>query len=156
EGEYEAPQAGEALKYFDKNISPTLTQIATLRGDCSEPWQHIKKQLHMPRPVMNFLNSLRNIDDDAKLDHYLLALFDGLEHLGYRRPVNLLTMAEDGSDLPPALRGDGGFEASEEELAKQSNRPSTEKTKAEAETAAETQKLRKPTHGDTEMREAVH
>lgn len=139
EGEYQKAQTAEGLKYHKTNIQPNLTKIDTLRGEVSEPWQHITKRLHVPRPVMNFLLTLDKMDDDAKQQHTIDALFDGLAHLGFRRSEDLVTMAQKGDDadeLPP-IDDEEEFEASEAEIAQQAARPSTEKAKADAEAKAQ-------------------
>ena len=155
EGEYSQPNAAAAFKHHKDHIAPKLAKIDTLKGECSEPWQHIKKHTHMPRPVMNFLLNIEGIEDDAKQQHHIDALFDGLEALGLSRTPDLVTMSQGASDLP-GLEDDDDFEASPEEIAKQKARPSTEKAKADKEAAAEKSHGSKPTHGDVKMAEAVH
>jgi hypothetical protein len=150
-GEYQRPDAAKAFEIYDKYIAPKKAAISTLTGDCSQPWQDIKKVAHFPRSVMNFLLALENIDDDAKRDHHLLALSSGLAHRKLFLPRDLVTMAdgEDGGDVVPTgerprmkLVGiDDDFEASEEELAAQAHRPSVEKAKADAEAAAEAETI---------------
>jgi hypothetical protein len=142
-GEYVRPDAAKAFDIYDKQIAPKKAHISTLTGDCSQPWQDIKDHAHFPRPVMNFLLNLEGIDDDAKRDHYLLALREGLTHRKLFLPTDLVTMAngEDGGDVvPTATRQrphltaiDGGGEpdfdeASDEELAAQEGRPSLTET----------------------------
>lgn len=134
--EYKKPDAAKAFDIYDHQIKPKLTKIDTARGECSQPWQDIKEHANFPRPVMNFIIALENIDDDAKRDHYLMALSEGLQHRRLFLPRDLVTMAdgEDGGaivqseDRPkPRLVGiddesDDEFEASEEELAGQKPR----------------------------------
>lgn len=96
-GEYKRPDAAKAFDIYDKQIKPKLTKIDTARGELSQPWQDIKEHAHFPRPVMNFLISLENIEDEAKRDHYLLALSDGLRHRKLFLPRDLVTMS-DGTD----------------------------------------------------------
>lgn len=154
-GEYKRPDAAKAFEIYDKYIAPKNAQISTLTGDCSQPWQDIKKNAHFPRSVMNFLLALEGIDDDAKRDHHLLALSEGLKHRKLFLPRDLVTIADgdDGADIVPTgarpkpflaavgttnLREAVGFtEADEEELSQQTGRPSVERAKAEAEAAAE-------------------
>jgi hypothetical protein len=130
-GEYAAPDAKAAFKHHREHIAPKLTQIDTLRGECSEPWQHIKKHTHMPRPVMNFLINLQNIDDDAKQQHHIDALFDGLAALNLTRSRDMFSdgdAAED--DGLPSIDEDEDFEASAEELAQQAPRAEVQAKKA--------------------------
>lgn len=132
-GEYKRPDAARAFDIYDKYIAPKKLKISELAGDCSEPWQDIKKHAHFPRAVMNFLINLENVDDDAKRDHFLLALSEGLTHRKLFLPRDLVTIAdgEAGGDIVPTedrprmkLVGvDDDFqEASEEELAAQEGR----------------------------------
>lgn len=155
-GEYQRPDAKKAFDIYDKQIAPKKAHISTLTGDCSQPWADIKDQAHFPRPVMNFLINLLAIDDDAKRDHHLLALSEGLAHLKLFVPTDLVTTADGTARaslvptgerkrpflaaVPPSEPGDD-FEASEEELAGQRNRPSVEKARAKADAAAEDAKL---------------
>lgn len=154
-GEYQRPDAAKAFKIYDEYIAPKKAQISTLTGDCSQPWQDIKKTAHFPRSVMNFLLALENIDDDAKRDHHLLALSEGLKHRKLFVPDDLVTRSDGtaGDEVVPTaarpkpflaavgtsnLHEAIGFtEADEAELAAQKDRPSVAKAKAEAETAAE-------------------
>lgn len=101
--EYSRPDATKAFEIYDRYIAPNLAKISELSGDNSPHWKDIKKYAHYPRPVMNFLISLNNIDDDAKRDHHLLALSAGLKHLGLFLPRDLVSMAqgEDGDDIVP-------------------------------------------------------
>lgn len=151
-GEYKRPDAAKAFDIYDKQIKPKLTKIDSARGECSQPWQDIKEYANFPRQVMNFIISLDNIEDDAKRDHFLLALRDGLRHRKHFLPRDLVTMAdgEEGDDLVdteerPALKlvgiddepddgageadpsvNDEFAEATEEELAAQEGRRGTE------------------------------
>lgn len=151
-GEYKRPDAAKAFEIYDKQIKPKLTKIETARGELSQPWQDIKEHAHFPRPVMNFLIMLENIDDDAKRDHFLLALSGGLQHRKLFLPRDLVTMADgqDGAEIvqfgdrqrpqlatlqmgvpsdgtETDLADAGEFEeASEEELAAQEGRPSND------------------------------
>lgn len=164
-GEYQRPDAAKAFKIYDEHIAPKKAQISTLTGDCSEPWQTIKKVAHFPRAVMNFLIALENIDDDAKRDHHLLALNEGLKHRKLFVPDDLVTRADGnaGEEVVPTgkrqrpflaavnttdLHDAIGFtEADEAELAQQTGRPSVERANAEAEAAAEDAAVPKPGTG---------
>lgn len=101
--EYKRPDAAKAFEIYDKQIKPKLTKIDTARGECSQPWQDIKEHAHFPRPVMNFIIAMENIEDDAKRDHFLLALSAGLEVRKLFLPRDLVTMAngEDGGSVIP-------------------------------------------------------
>jgi len=142
EGEYKRPDAAKAFDIYDKQIKPKLTKIDTARGECSQPWQDIKEHANFPRPVMNFINMLDGIEDEAKRDHFLLALDAGLAHRKLFKPRDLVSMAdgaEGGSIVPsedrprPKLVGvddTNDFEASEEELAGQKPRADEAEAKA--------------------------
>lgn len=93
-GQQPRPDAAKAFEIYDKQIKPKLVKIDTARGECSQPWQDIKEHAHFPRPVMNFIIALENIDDEAKRDHYLLALSEGLRHRELFLPRDLVTMAD--------------------------------------------------------------
>lgn len=133
--EYQRPNAAAAFDIYDKQIKPKLVRIDTARGELSQPWQDIKEHAHFPRPVMNFLINLENIEDDEKRDHYLLALAGGLQHRKLFLPRDLVTMADgnEGGPIVPTGERPGlrlatdndadDFEASEDELAAQRDRP---------------------------------
>lgn len=151
-GEYQRPDAAKAFEIYDKQIAPKKAHISTLTGDCSQPWADIKDHAHFPRPVMNFLLNLEAIDDDAKRDHHLLALSEGLKHRKLYIPRDLVTIADgnDGDEIVPtgerkrphltAIDGGGEpddfDEATEEELAAQEGRPSFTAKSALADAAA--------------------
>lgn len=99
-GEYKAPDAKKAMEIYDEFIAPKLAAMATLRGDCAEPYQNIKKLAHFPRPVLNFIIALRNIDDDAKRDHYLLALHEALMVENLTLPADMVTRMAGTADGP--------------------------------------------------------
>lgn len=137
-GEYNTPDASKAFQIYDDHIAPKLAAMATLRGDCAEPWQNIKKLAHFPRPVMNFVIGLDNIDDDAKRDHYLLALHEALRIRGHALPADIATLADGsagGAVVPIGGRNapflaaittdddDEQFEATQGELDQQQGRP---------------------------------
>jgi hypothetical protein len=142
--EYKRPDAAKAFEIYDKQIKPKLTKIDTARGELSQPWQDIKEHANFPRPVMNFLIALENIEDEAKRDHFLLALSGGLEHRKLFLPRDLVTMAggEDGGPVVPSAerapfklvgvddQGDSFEEATEEELAAQKPRAEDAEAKA--------------------------
>lgn len=137
-GEYKTPDAQKAFEIHDQFIAPKVAAMATLRGDCAEPWANIKKLAHFPRPVMNFVLALDGIDDDAKRDHYLLALHEGLRLRGHVLPQDIATLADGsagGAVVPIGGRNapflaavsseedDALFEATQAELDAQEGRP---------------------------------
>lgn len=99
-GEYEKPDAAKAFEIYNKQIKPKLTHISTLTGDLSQPWDDIKEMTRMPRPVMNFIIMLLGLED-AKQDHFLLALQLGLQHceLGVV-PTDLVSTADGSAGQP--------------------------------------------------------
>lgn len=101
-GEYQRPDAAKAFEIYDKQIKPKEAHLATIKGDMSEPYQAIKDQAHFPRKVLNFIVALEN-EEDAKRDHLMLALSEGLKHRQLFLPRDLVTMAagEDGGDVIP-------------------------------------------------------
>lgn len=135
-GEYKRPNAAKAFDIYDRQIAPKMEHLATVKGDLSQPYQDIKDQANYPRKVLNFIIGLEGMED-AKRDHTLLALAEGLRHRKIFMPRDLVTMAqgEDGEQIIPTgqraggglatlMDADGDFdEASEEELAAQQDRP---------------------------------
>jgi hypothetical protein len=91
-GEYQRPDAGKAFEIYDKQIKPKLAKMDTLKGDLSQPYDDIKEQAHFPRKVLNFIVSLEG-EEDAKRDHLLLALSEGLKHRKLFLPRDLVTLA---------------------------------------------------------------
>jgi hypothetical protein len=73
-GEYKRPNAARAIEIYDEHISPKLTHINTIKGDLKEPWQMLKDEANVPRKEFNYVQSLVEEDDDAKLEHRLRAL----------------------------------------------------------------------------------
>jgi len=155
-GEYQRPDAAAACKIYDEQIKPKLTHINTLKGDLSEPWDLLKEQSRVPRVVFNFVQKLVDEDDDQKRDHMIISLNELMKARVLGLPTDLVSLSkgeEGGSAIPtldrkrPFLAGiDGGKaklaaadfdEASAEELAGQTVRPSTEADQAAAEEAAE-------------------
>lgn len=177
-GEYKRPDATRAFEIYDKQIKPKKGQMETLRGDLSDPYSLIKDQCHFPRKILDLIVFLEN-QEDAKRDHMLLALSEGLKHRKMFMPSDLVTRAngEEGGDIVPTgerpkpqlvtIAGrpatgdetdladagaevaanragpedgsnpsdgsdgdDGSFEATEEELAKQSGRGASRAKKA--------------------------
>jgi len=99
-GEYKRPDAALAFKIYDQQIKPKEAHLATIKGDMSEPYQSIKDTAHFPRKVLNFILAIES-EEDAKRDHHLLALSEGLKHRKLFLPRDLVTMAEgeDGGDI---------------------------------------------------------
>lgn len=132
--EYKRPDAAKAFDIYDKQIAPKLTHLNTLKGDLSQPYDDIKQHANFPRKILNFIVGIENEEDEAKRDHFLLALAEGLRHRNLFLPRDLVTMAngEDGDDIvPSADRDDDGLliedddefeEADEVELASQAGR----------------------------------
>lgn len=155
-GEYKRPDAAKAFDIYDKQIAPKLAKMATLKGDLSQPYDDIKEHANFPRAVLNFIVKLEDLEE-AKRDHFLLALAAGLDHRGLRLPRDLVTMAqgEDGDSIvqtgeararPHLVKtGDGEefTEASDAELAKQRDRQSNVDAQAKAEEEAEAAELAK-------------
>jgi hypothetical protein len=138
-GEYKRPNAARAIEIFDEHISPKLTHINTIKGDLKEPWQMVKDEANIPRKEFNYVQSLVEEDDDAKLEHRLRALRElliahdltiapdlvdqanghnsaNIVQFGQRRDPGLATLEDDD-----AAREED-FEASPEELAMQEGR----------------------------------
>lgn len=132
EGEYARPQAAEAIAHYDRVLAPKQVQIDKIKGEMSEPWNHNRDQFNMPKRAIKLVLALRKIDDEAKQQHEIDAIYDALAAEGFERSRDLVSMMQDGSDLPPGLEDDD-FEASSEELAAQTSRRSSAKAQAEAE-----------------------
>jgi hypothetical protein len=135
-GEYKRPDAAAAIKIYREEIAPKEAHMATIKGDLSEPRKRMKDDCHMPRKVFDFAVKLADLED-AKRDHWLLALRGLFAELKLFMPRDLVTMADgdDGNEIiptgeraKPKLATLGGkpaaddFEASEEELAQQEGR----------------------------------
>lgn len=133
-GEYSRPNAARAAEIFEDHISPKLTAINTLKGDLKEPWQMVKDEANFPRKEFNYLQSLVDEDDDAKRQHRLRALSEGLKHYGLFVEPDLVDSMEghnSGNIVPigtaskpflPGVGDDDDFEPSPEELAQQEGR----------------------------------
>lgn len=145
-GEYKRPDAKRAVEIFKKEIAPKQAHMATIKGDLSDPYKRIKDDCHFPRKVLDFLFHLEDMDE-AKRDHFLLALSLGLVELKLFMPRDLVTEAEGTAgesvvptgdrSKPKLVTVDEGFEASEAELAGQKTRPSVEEAKAAKEAEEE-------------------
>jgi hypothetical protein len=102
-GEYKGPNAKRAFEIYDEHIAPKLTQIATISGDCKEPWQMVKTEANVPRSVLNFVIKLDEEEDDAKRDHMLLSLHECLRARNLALPEDLATLANGtaGAEVVP-------------------------------------------------------
>lgn len=101
-GEYNRPDAEGAFKIYDNEIKAKNAHIQTIKGDLSDPHKRIKDDCHFPRKVLNFIVGLEDMED-AKRDHHMLALHEGLRVRGISLPDDLVTRAEgkDGDNVIP-------------------------------------------------------
>lgn len=101
-GEYSRPDAKRAIRIYKEEIAGRKARMKELQGDLSDPFKRIKDECHFPRSVLDFLMKVEG-QEDAKRDHFLLALNLGLKELGLHLPRDLATMAEgtDGGDIVP-------------------------------------------------------
>lgn len=123
EGEYKRPNAARAVEIFDEHISPKLTHIATIKGDLAEPWQMLKKEANVPRKEFNYVQSLVEEDDDAKLEHRLRALRELLVHYGLTITPDLVDVAQGHNSeniVPFGARRDPGLATLEDDNADES------------------------------------
>lgn len=102
-GEYGAPDADRAIEIFDDHIAPKLTQMNTIKGDLKEPWQMVKDEANVPRKEFNYVQSLVDEDDDAKLEHRLRALRALLSARGLTIQADLVDKAQghNSADIVP-------------------------------------------------------
>lgn len=147
-GEYSRPDAAAALEIYKSEIAPKLAHMSTIKGDLSDPYKRIKDDCNFPRKVLDFAMQLDDMED-AKRDHWLLAMSLVFNELGLFVPRDLVTMAkgEDGGNIIPfaerqssdlaTLGDDDDFEAGEDEIAAQESRPSTVAAKARSDSAKE-------------------
>lgn len=101
-GEYKRPDAAGALKIYKNEIASKHAHIATIKGDLSEPYKRIKDECNFPRKILDFLIQLDAMEE-AKRDHWLIALSAGLTELDIFMPRDLVSMAngEDGGSVIP-------------------------------------------------------
>lgn len=145
-GEYKRPDAEKALEIFESEIAPKQAHMATIKGDLSDPYKRIKDDCHVPRKILDFAIVIADLEE-AKRDHFLLALNLLFKELNVFMPSDLVTMAEGeagGNVIPLGSKpqsddlvtlseddddgdGEAPFEASEEELAKQQGRGKSKK-----------------------------
>lgn len=102
-GQYKKPDAARAFEIYDKQIKPKKAQLDTIRGDLSDPYSLIKDQCNYPRKVLDFIVALEG-EEDAKRDHMLLALSQGLALRKLYLPRDLVTMASGtaGAEIVPS------------------------------------------------------
>lgn len=149
DGEYKRPDAAAALKIFKNEIAPKMAHMATIKGDLSDPYKRIKDDCNFPRKVLDFAMQLDDMEE-AKRDHWLLALSSILNELKLFVPRDLVTMAsgDDGADGIPtgereadddlATLSDDFDEASEDEVAQQKPRADAKAKKKATEPKAGT------------------
>jgi hypothetical protein len=137
EGEYKRPNASRAIEIYDEHISPKLTHMATIKGDLKEPWQMLKDEANIPKPVFTFVQKLVEEDDDAKREHWLRSFRELCIAHGLSITPDLVDQAQGhnssnivpfgGASRPflPGVGDDDDFEASPEELAQQEGRAGT-------------------------------
>lgn len=101
-GEYKRPDAAAAFAIYDKEIAPKQAHRQTLKGDMSDPYSRIKDNCHFPRKILDFTVALEKLED-AKRDHFLLALHEAFKHRGIAMPDDLVTRAngEEGGNVIP-------------------------------------------------------
>lgn len=136
-GEYKRPDMKSAIKIYKEEVAPKKEHIATIKDDLSDPHKRIKDECHCPRKVLDFLFQLEEMED-AKRDHWLLALREGMRELKLFMPSDLVTQADGtaGADVIPSgnrqrpnlatVGGDSFDEATPEELAAQEGRAGAE------------------------------
>lgn len=95
-GEYKRPDAEAAFKIYEREIAPKKSVIAEKTGDLSDPYSRIKDQCNYPRRILDLVVYLAGLED-AKRDHMLLALSEGLKVKKLFMPRDLATMAQ-GND----------------------------------------------------------
>jgi hypothetical protein len=105
-GEYKRPDARKAIEIFDKQISPKLAHLATIKGDLSEPWGDLKEQSNISKKDFNYVQGLVDEEDDAKREHRIIALFELMTARGLGMPDDLVTRADGtaGMALPTIKR----------------------------------------------------
>lgn len=112
-GVYNKPNAREAIKIYRNEVAPRKAFINEKSGDLSDLYKRIKDDCNFPRKVIDFLFFLEGCED-AKRDHFLTALHEGLTEMNFKRPTDLLTLAEGnaGGDVVP-----GGAKAEKPRMA---------------------------------------
>jgi hypothetical protein len=102
-GEYQRPDAAGAFRIYDHEIKAKKAVIAEKTGDLSEPYSRIKDTCNFPRKILDLIVFLEN-QEDAKKDHFLLALSEGLKVRKLFMPRDLVTIADgdDNADVVPS------------------------------------------------------
>ena len=106
-GEYQKPNAKLAIEIYRTQVLPKKSVIAEKTGDLSDPYAQIKDQCHFPRAILDMLFRLEAMED-AKRDHNLLALHEGLSAMNFAVPHDLVARAQgkapDEAVVPAAKR----------------------------------------------------
>lgn len=141
-GEYKRPDAAKAFEIYDKQIKPKKAKMSEIKGDLSQPYDDIKEHAHFPRKVLDFIVGLEELEE-AKRDHFLLALSAGLEHRKLFLPRDLVTMADgqDGGSVIPF------GERQRPQLATLPMGQPSDGTETDLADAGEAEDLRKPSPG---------
>jgi hypothetical protein len=102
DGEYIRPDAEGAFSIYDKEIKGKKAIIAEKTGDLSDPYSRIKDNCNYPRKILDLIIFLEG-QEDAKRDHLLLALSEGLKVRQLFMPRDLVTIAdgEEATDIVP-------------------------------------------------------
>jgi hypothetical protein len=96
-GEYHRPDAVGAFRIYDTQIKAKKAVISEKQGDLSEPYSQIKDTCNFPRKILDLIIHLEG-QEDAKRDHMLLALSEGLRVRKLFMPRDLVTMADGDAD----------------------------------------------------------
>lgn len=96
-GEYQRPDAVGAFRIYDKEIKAKKAVIAEKTGDLSDPYSRIKDTCNFPRKILDLIIHLET-QEDAKRDHMLLALSEGLRVRKLFMPRDLVTIADGDAD----------------------------------------------------------
>ncbi|MFC4255406.1 hypothetical protein GRI97_08205 [Altererythrobacter xixiisoli] len=103
-GEYTRPDAKLAVRIYREEVAPKLAHMATIKGDLSDPHKRIKDEAHFPRKVLDFLVTLDDMED-AKRDHWLIALSEGMKELELVVPTDLVSLADGSAGQSPLPSG---------------------------------------------------
>lgn len=143
----------QAVKIYRNDIKPAQTKVGEFGQEQSTAFKSIKKDCHIQPQAAKMAFKIAEMEE-AHRDDLLICLNGLFKELGIVMPRDLVTMAEGaegGPVIPAGARrrpklvtvddegGEDGFEAGEDELAAQRDRPSTEAAQAEADAASEQQ-----------------
>lgn len=103
-GEYTRPDAKLAVRIYREEVAPKLAHMSTIKGDLSDPHKRIKDEAHFPRKVLDFLVTLDDMED-AKRDHWLIALSEGMKELELVVPTDLVSLADGSAGQSPLPAG---------------------------------------------------